>query len=209
MCDSTKGSLCPSPMDVCGYSDQFCKKYHILLHILHTYTTYYVQNEWSHSLFLNSVQARQKLMFMIWHFSGFGRLSFSLFQEPMLSRSTWSWDLFVESLHTISPRVKSSTYFYWRGTSIAESFATAKNIIWPKLQYPAGYHPKQGEEKTICPVYTQPGYNLLKKTTCNWNVYKLTHEGMGITSVSRGVLRERAHPVGLGIFIFSIIIIIF
>ena len=45
-------------------------KYHIHthtthIHILHTYTyyihtTYYVQNEWSHSLLLNSVQARQK-----------------------------------------------------------------------------------------------------------------------------------------------------
>ena len=37
--------------------------YHIHTHILHTYilhTTYYVQNEWSHSLLLNSVQARQK-----------------------------------------------------------------------------------------------------------------------------------------------------
>ena len=43
-------------INVCGYSDQFCK-------IPHTYTyihTYYVQNEWSHSLLLNSVQVRQK-----------------------------------------------------------------------------------------------------------------------------------------------------
>ena len=53
---------------VCGYSYQFCKNYHI-----HTYTyilrTYYVhttyilhttyRNQWSHSLFLNYVQARQ------------------------------------------------------------------------------------------------------------------------------------------------------
>ena len=36
---------------------------HTYIHILHTYIvcTYYVQNEWSHSLLLNSVQARQKL----------------------------------------------------------------------------------------------------------------------------------------------------
>ena len=44
--------------------------YHMYIHILrttyiHTYTyyvlhTYYVQNDWSHSLLLNSVQARQK-----------------------------------------------------------------------------------------------------------------------------------------------------
>ena len=43
-------------INVCGYSDQFCK-------LPHTYTyihTYYIQDEWSHSLFLNSVQARQK-----------------------------------------------------------------------------------------------------------------------------------------------------
>ena len=50
-------------------SDQFCKLPHThttyILYILHTYVTYilrtyYVQNEWSHSLLLNSVQARQK-----------------------------------------------------------------------------------------------------------------------------------------------------
>ena len=44
-------------INVCGYSDQLCK-------LPHTYTyyirTYYVQNQWSHSLFLNYVQARQK-----------------------------------------------------------------------------------------------------------------------------------------------------
>ena len=52
-------------VNVCGYSYQFCKNYHIhtYTYILRTYyvhTTYYVQNQWSHSLFLNYVQARQK-----------------------------------------------------------------------------------------------------------------------------------------------------
>ena len=50
-------------INVCGYSDQFCKLPHTYIHILRTYyihTTYYVQNEWSHSLLLNSVQARQQ-----------------------------------------------------------------------------------------------------------------------------------------------------
>ena len=53
-------------INVCGYSDQFCKIPHTYIHthttyihILHVYT-YYVQNEWSHSLLLNSVQVRQK-----------------------------------------------------------------------------------------------------------------------------------------------------
>ena len=52
-------------VNVCGYSYQFCKNYHIhtYTYILRTYyvhTTYYVQNQWSHSLFLNYVQARQQ-----------------------------------------------------------------------------------------------------------------------------------------------------
>ena len=52
-------------VNVCGYSYQFCKNYHIhtYTYILRTYyvhTTYYVQNQWSHSLFLNYFQARQK-----------------------------------------------------------------------------------------------------------------------------------------------------
>ena len=43
-------------INVCGYSDQFCTTDHIL----HSYGRTYVQNEWSHSLFLNNVQARQQ-----------------------------------------------------------------------------------------------------------------------------------------------------
>ena len=31
---------------------------------IHTHTTYYIQNQWSHSLFLNYVQARQKRQYM-------------------------------------------------------------------------------------------------------------------------------------------------
>ena len=56
MCDSTQGSLCPSPMTIhqCGYSDQFCK-------IPHTYILHTTYRMWSHSLLLNSVQARQKI----------------------------------------------------------------------------------------------------------------------------------------------------
>ena len=57
MCDSTQGSLCPSPMTIHQCMDTVINfaKYHIHTH------TYYVQNEWSHSLLLNSVQARQLL----------------------------------------------------------------------------------------------------------------------------------------------------
>ena len=63
MCDSTQGSLCPSPMTIhqCMWIQwsilQNTTYIHTHTYILHT--TYYVQNEWSHSLLLNSVQARQ------------------------------------------------------------------------------------------------------------------------------------------------------
>ena len=70
MCDSTQGSLCPSPMTIhqCMWIQWQILQITTYIHILHTYyihttyihTTYYVQNEWSHSLLLNSVQARQK-----------------------------------------------------------------------------------------------------------------------------------------------------
>ena len=65
MCDSTQGSLCPSPMTIhqCMWIQwsilQNTTYIHIHTYILHTTYTYYVQNEWSHSLLLNSVQARQ------------------------------------------------------------------------------------------------------------------------------------------------------
>ena len=56
MCDSTQRSLCRlSHGNASMYVDtviNFAKWPHT--------TTYYVQNEWSHSLLLNSVQARQK-----------------------------------------------------------------------------------------------------------------------------------------------------
>ena len=65
MCDSTHGSLCPSPM---GIHQCMWIQWSILQKLPHTYTyilhtTYYVQNQWSHSLFLNYIQARQKWMF--------------------------------------------------------------------------------------------------------------------------------------------------
>ena len=82
MCDSTKGSLCPSPMTIhqCMWIQWSILQNTTYIHttyyvhttyILRTYyihttyilCTYYIQNEWSHSLLLNSVQARQKLTF--------------------------------------------------------------------------------------------------------------------------------------------------
>ena len=64
MCDSTQGSLCPSPMTIhqCMWIQWSILQNTTYIHI-HTYT-YYVQNEWSHSLLLNSVQARQKNSFL-------------------------------------------------------------------------------------------------------------------------------------------------
>ena len=59
-CHSTQGSLCPSPM---GIHQCMWIQWSILQNLphthIHTHTTYYVQNQWSHSLFLNYVQARQ------------------------------------------------------------------------------------------------------------------------------------------------------
>ena len=60
MCDSTQGSLCPSPMGIhqCMWIQWSILQITTYIHnILHTY---YLQHQWSHSLFLNYVQARQK-----------------------------------------------------------------------------------------------------------------------------------------------------
>ena len=71
MCDSTQGSLCPSPMGLhqCIWIQwSIFAKITTYIHIHTTYmlhTTYYVQDQWSHSLFLNYVQARQKRQFFM------------------------------------------------------------------------------------------------------------------------------------------------
>ena len=51
-------------INVCGYSDQFCKIPHTYTYYVHTYIlrTIYIQNEWPHSFFLNTVKARQKVL---------------------------------------------------------------------------------------------------------------------------------------------------
>ena len=71
MCDSTQGSLCPSPMTIhqCMWIQWLILQITTYIHTHTTYilhTTYYVQNEWSHSLLLNSVQARQKPNHQSW-----------------------------------------------------------------------------------------------------------------------------------------------
>ena len=69
MCDSTQGSLCPSPLGIhqCMWIQWWILQITTYIHthttyILRTYyilhTTYYVQNQWSHSL----SQARQKVI---------------------------------------------------------------------------------------------------------------------------------------------------
>ena len=64
MCDSTQGSLCPSPMGIhqCMWIQWSILQITAYIHT-HAYIlrTYYIQNEWSYSLLLNSVQARQLL----------------------------------------------------------------------------------------------------------------------------------------------------
>ena len=74
MCDSTQGSLCPSPMTIhqCMWIQwsilQITTYIHILptcyAHTTYILHTYHIQNEWSHSLLLNSVQARQWLLIL-------------------------------------------------------------------------------------------------------------------------------------------------
>ena len=57
MCDSIQGSLCPSPKGIhrCMWI-QWSISQNTKCYILQT--TYFIQNEWSHNLFLNTVQAR-------------------------------------------------------------------------------------------------------------------------------------------------------
>ena len=67
-CDSTQGSLCPSPMGIhqCMWIEwSILQKLPHTYTYIHTHTTYYVQNQWSHSLFLNYIQARQKGLFAL------------------------------------------------------------------------------------------------------------------------------------------------
>ena len=51
-------------INVCGYSDQFCKTLCKIPHTTYRHT-YCIQNRWSHSLFLNKVQASQNWEFPI------------------------------------------------------------------------------------------------------------------------------------------------
>ena len=66
MCDSTQGSLCPSPMTIhqCMWIQWSILQNTTYIHTTYILHTYYVQNEWSHSLLLNSVQARQKVQLL-------------------------------------------------------------------------------------------------------------------------------------------------
>ena len=69
MCDSTQGSLYPSSMGIhqCMWIQWSILQ--ITTYILRTtyyiLHTIYIQNEWSHNLFLKSVQARQKWCFIL------------------------------------------------------------------------------------------------------------------------------------------------
>ena len=63
MCDSTQGSLCPSPMTIhqCMWIQwSIFKLPHIYTYYIHTYILHTTYRMSDHSLLLNSVQARQK-----------------------------------------------------------------------------------------------------------------------------------------------------
>ena len=58
MCDSTQDHCVQVSwvnINVCGYSDQFCKTYHNCIHSTYG-RTYYVRDEWSHTIKGNWVQ---------------------------------------------------------------------------------------------------------------------------------------------------------
>ena len=129
MCDSTQGSLCPSPMTKhqCMWIQwSICKLPHTYIHILRTYyvhTTYYVQNEWSHSLLLNSVQARQKLKRCFLVFFGglvfFGFFFFFLFVFVFLITlfilsGTWKqWLDYIKTINKLNLYYLSTWLFLW------------------------------------------------------------------------------------------------
>ena len=76
-------------------------KYHIHTHIYYVHTTYllrtyYVQNEWSHSLLLNSVQARQQVQFThcLFHIKSLCKVKASKFR--IYFYEIW-WDTLIES----------------------------------------------------------------------------------------------------------------
>ena len=98
MCDSTHGSLYLSPMGIHQCMWVQWSILQITTYILHTmynvlHTTYYIQNEWSHSLFLNSVQARQKtnpvLRAQSTQIFRFGRFSNEFFKNLVKSDVFW------------------------------------------------------------------------------------------------------------------------
>ena len=75
MCDSTQGLLYPSSMKIhqsmwiqwLFFKNLVTKgQRKLFLSNTHMGHTYYVQNEWSHSLLLNKVQARQKAEKYVW-----------------------------------------------------------------------------------------------------------------------------------------------
>ena len=61
-------------ISVYGYSDQFCKTYHILLTYIQKN---YIHNKWLHCLFLNKIHVRQKCCLKAWgvHFCKQGFVS--------------------------------------------------------------------------------------------------------------------------------------
>ena len=140
MCDSTQGSLCPSPMTIhqCMWIQWWILQITTYIHILHTYIlrTYYVQNEWSHSLLLNSVQARQKkkvsflgrvrgvrreraaLTYNAWHQVPFCRLTFPVLILHLIYRCPIFSDPLLQTLYFFSPDDPSFNMPGGRGVSL-------------------------------------------------------------------------------------------
>ena len=110
--------------------------YHIHTHTTYIHTTYYVQNEWSHSLLLSSVQARQK-------------------SDPFIYQPTRFWSKFWQSyppfflfivfcfsnflrfkpiLAQTSEKIEKSTHSYTRFLDMGSL------IYWYTRSYPGWWH---------------------------------------------------------------------
>ena len=131
--------------------------------ILHTHTTYtyYIQNQWSHSLFLNYVQARQKVCtFVVSHFDETYRIVCHLRfpKESILPKwhtwlyctnlakcvCVWSLTLLVHSTYSTTIISNCSTrliiliWVFWRNPTPSQQMEAESQLTDPVLKLAVG-----------------------------------------------------------------------